>query len=91
MDVFDLFIYLFVNILKLDLEMQLSARTALLELQTVLKKTTPVESDEEEDEHPEAATWQIFCQSNLSPLSAQAVLLVTNVAGVAREGLVTGS
>lgn len=66
-----------------------AARTVLLELQTVHKKTTPVEPEVEE--HPEAATWQIFCQSNLSPLSAQAVLRVTNVASVAREGLVTGS
>ncbi|KAL1211301.1 hypothetical protein V5N11_023326 [Cardamine amara subsp. amara] len=66
-----------------------AARTVLLELQTVHKKTTPVEPEEEE--HPAAATWQIFCQSILSPLSAQAVLRVTNVAGVAREGLVTGS
>lgn len=61
-----------------------AARTVLLELHTVYKKTTPVEPEEEE--HPEAATWQIFCQSDLSPLSAQAVLRVTNVASVAREG-----
>ncbi|CAH2055364.1 unnamed protein product [Thlaspi arvense] len=66
-----------------------AARTVLLELQTVYNKSHPVESEEEE--HPEAATWQIFCQSNLSPLSAQAVLRATNVAGAAREGLVTGS
>lgn len=65
-----------------------AARTVLLELQTGYKKTTPVEPEED---NSVAATWQIFCQSNLSPLSAQAVLRVTNVAGVAREGLVTGS
>ncbi|AAF24615.1 unknown protein [Arabidopsis thaliana] len=65
-----------------------AARAVLLELQTVYKKTTNVEPKEE---HPEPVTWQIFCQSNLSPLSAQAVIRVTNVAGVAREGLVAGS
>lgn len=66
-----------------------AARTVLLELQTVYKISHPVEPEQEE--HPDAATWQIFCQSNLSHLSAQAVLRVTNVADVAREGLVTRS
>ncbi|ESQ49958.1 hypothetical protein EUTSA_v10021113mg [Eutrema salsugineum] len=65
-----------------------AARTVLLELQSVYTKSEPVESEEE---HPEAATWENFCQSNLSPLSAQAVLRVTNVASAAREGPVTGS
>ncbi|ESQ50685.1 hypothetical protein EUTSA_v10022803mg [Eutrema salsugineum] len=65
-----------------------AARTVLLELQSVYTKSKPVESEEE---HPEAATWENFCQSNLSPLSAQAVLRVTNVASAAREGPVTRS
>ncbi|VVA96070.1 unnamed protein product [Arabis nemorensis] len=66
-----------------------AARTVLLELQTVYKISHRVEPEEEE--HSDVATWQIFCQSNLSPLSAQAVLRVTIVAGVAREALVTRS
>ncbi|KAJ4830702.1 hypothetical protein Tsubulata_036076 [Turnera subulata] len=63
-----------------------AARTLLLELQTVYEKSTdltPIVS-----EHPELSSWEHFCQSKLSPLSAQAVLRVTNVA---REGIVLGS
>lgn len=63
-----------------------AARTLLLELQTVYEKAhdlTPTVS-----EHPELGSWEHFCQSKLSPLSAQAVLRVTNIA---REGLVLGS
>lgn len=37
-------------------------------------------------EHPEMGSWESFCQSKLSPLSAQAVLRVTSIA---REGLVS--
>lgn len=57
-----------------------AARTLLLELQTVYEKSHA--------EEPEKSSWEHFCQSNLSPLSAQAVLRVTNIA---REGLVLGS
>ncbi|KAE8021556.1 hypothetical protein FH972_007436 [Carpinus fangiana] len=64
-----------------------AARTLLLELQIVYKKfhdlTPPTVS-----EHPDTGSWENFCQSKLSPLSAQAVLRVTNIA---REGIVLGS
>ncbi|KAJ9135294.1 hypothetical protein P3X46_032497 [Hevea brasiliensis] len=63
-----------------------AARALLLELQTVYEKShdlTPAVS-----EHSELSSWEHFCQSKLSPLSAQAVLRVTNIA---REGLVLGS
>lgn len=63
-----------------------AARILLLELQTVYEKfqdLTPTVS-----EHPDMGSWENFCQSKLSPLSAQAVLRVTNIA---REGLVLGS
>lgn len=62
-----------------------AARALLLELQTVYEKShdlTPKVS-----EHSELSSWEHFCQSKLSPLSAQAVLRVTNIA---REGLVLG-
>ncbi|XP_023636483.1 uncharacterized protein LOC17882477 [Capsella rubella] len=74
-----------------------AARTVLLELQTVYEKLNPLTNPEtstssspEEEQILEPVTWEIFCQSKLSALSAQAVLRVTNVATVtAREGLVT--
>ncbi|CAN7068128.1 hypothetical protein IGI04_041433 [Brassica rapa subsp. trilocularis] len=75
-----------------------AARTVLLELQTVYEKAQPLikpetaSSPEEEQQTLEAEpiTWEIFCQSKLSALSAQAVLRVTNVVAVtARESLVT--
>ncbi|KAF8106241.1 hypothetical protein N665_0145s0054 [Sinapis alba] len=74
-----------------------AARSVLLELQTVYEKAHPLikpetASSPEEEHTPEAEpiTWEIFCQSKLSALSAQAVLRVTNVVAVtAREGLVT--
>ncbi|WZZ91270.1 uncharacterized protein LOC106416689 [Brassica napus] len=80
-----------------------AARTVLLELQTVYEKVHPLIKPEtasssspspsqEEEQTPEAEpiTWEIFCQSKLSALSAQAVLRVTNVVAVtAQEGLVT--
>ncbi|KAJ0243526.1 ARM repeat superfamily protein [Hirschfeldia incana] len=77
-----------------------AARTVLLELQTVYEKAHPLikpetaSSPEEEQQTPEVEpiTWEIFCQSKLSALSAQAVLRVTNVVAVtAREGLVTAT
>ncbi|KAG8366864.1 hypothetical protein BUALT_Bualt16G0012300 [Buddleja alternifolia] len=64
-----------------------AARALLLELQSVYEKshiTGPTAIPEE----PVITSWEHFCQSKLSPLSAQAVLRVTNVA---REGLVLGS
>ncbi|OMP10144.1 Armadillo-like helical [Corchorus olitorius] len=63
-----------------------AARTLLLELQTVYEKSHDLSTAI--SEHPETGSWENFCQSKLSPLSAQAVLRVTNVA---REGLVIGS
>uniref|UniRef100_A0A1J3JBE5 TOG domain-containing protein n=1 Tax=Noccaea caerulescens TaxID=107243 RepID=A0A1J3JBE5_NOCCA len=80
-----------------------AARTALLEFQTVYEKVHPLikletqsspssslSPAEEQISEAEPITWEIFCQSKLSALSAQAVLRVTNVVTVtAREGLVT--
>ncbi|ESW13876.1 hypothetical protein PHAVU_008G233600 [Phaseolus vulgaris] len=43
-------------------------------------------NDHSVNEHPEMSSWESFCQSKLSPLSAQAVLRVTSIA---REGLVS--
>ena len=67
-----------------------AARTLLLELQNVYQKSvdlSPVETVVSE-ELTEPSSWENFCQEKLSPLSAQAVLRVTNVS---REGLVLGS
>ncbi|VYS66847.1 unnamed protein product [Arabidopsis thaliana] len=73
-----------------------AARTVLLELQSVYEKAHPLINPEtsspEEQQIPEVEpiTWETFCKSKLSALSAQAVLRVTNVVTVtAREGLVT--
>ncbi|KAL5796941.1 hypothetical protein ACOSQ2_001761 [Xanthoceras sorbifolium] len=65
-----------------------AARTLLLELQTVFKKSLDLSSPTTVSEHPEVDSWEHFCQSKLSPLSAQAVLRVTNIA---QEGLVMSS
>lgn len=62
-----------------------AARTLLLELQNVYEKFHNIMPDTV-SENPEMVSWENFCQSNLSPLSAQAVLRVTSVA---REGLVS--
>nr|DAD30972.1 TPA_asm: hypothetical protein HUJ06_009823 [Nelumbo nucifera] len=64
-----------------------AARTLLLELQSVYEKSH-ISSHNAESKNSETGSWEHFCQSKLSPLSAQAVLRVTNVA---REGLVLGS
>ncbi|GFP99717.1 protein fam179b [Phtheirospermum japonicum] len=64
-----------------------AARMLLLELQSAYEKShasNPAVATEE----PVVSSWENFCQSKLSPLSAQAVLRVTNVV---REGLVSGS
>ncbi|XP_062106827.1 uncharacterized protein LOC133818129 isoform X2 [Humulus lupulus] len=64
-----------------------AARNLLLELQTVYQKSNDI-SSVAVSEHPETGSWESFCHSKLSPLSAQAVLRVTNIS---REGLVIGS
>ncbi|KAK4426157.1 hypothetical protein Salat_1384200 [Sesamum alatum] len=64
-----------------------AARTLLLELQSVYEKSH-VPEPAALSEEPVIASWEQFCQSKLSPLSAQAVLRVTNTA---REGLVSDS
>ncbi|KAL6994322.1 hypothetical protein U1Q18_012429 [Sarracenia purpurea var. burkii] len=65
-----------------------SARILLLELQTIYEKFCVTTQTAISDEDSEIGSWENFCQSKLSPLSAQAVLRVTNIA---REGLVLGS
>lgn len=64
-----------------------AARTLLLELQSVYEKSHAAEPTAISEE-PAIASWEHFCQSKLSPLSAQAVLRVTNIA---RQGLALGS
>ncbi|KAL0554884.1 hypothetical protein IC582_008814 [Cucumis melo] len=63
-----------------------AARILLLELQSVYEKFPNLPTTMPED--PEKGSWEDFCQSKLSPLSAQAVLRVTNVS---REGIVSSS
>ncbi|KAJ9152471.1 hypothetical protein P3X46_026032 [Hevea brasiliensis] len=63
-----------------------AARTLLLELQTVYEKSH--DPTLTVSEHSELSSWEHFCRSKLAPLSAQAVLRVTNIG---REGLVLGS
>ncbi|KAK4367470.1 hypothetical protein RND71_011262 [Anisodus tanguticus] len=65
-----------------------AARTLLLELQNIYEKTLNVTPAAVSDEDPETISWEHFCQSKLSPLSAQAVIRVTNLT---REGIVLGS
>lgn len=64
-----------------------AARSLLLELQCAYEKSHVPEQTIVSDETV-ISSWEHFCQSKLSPLSAQAVLRVTNIA---REGLVLGS
>ncbi|KAB2031750.1 hypothetical protein ES319_D05G326300v1 [Gossypium barbadense] len=68
-------------------ESRKAARTLLLELQTVYEKSHSLSTVV--SENPEMGSWEKFCLSKLSPLSAQAVLRVTT--NIAREGLVIGS
>ncbi|KAG8384811.1 hypothetical protein BUALT_Bualt04G0157200 [Buddleja alternifolia] len=63
-----------------------AARTLLLELKSVYEKTQVRETTVSEG--PVMPTWEHFCQSKLSALSAQAVLRVTNTA---QEVVVSGS
>ena len=65
-----------------------AARTLLLELQTVYEKCHVLSQTAISEEDSEFGSWEHFCQSKLSPLSAQAVLRVTNIA---REGIALGS
>ena len=62
-----------------------AARTLLLELQNVYEKFNDLVPSTV-SEPSEMGSWENFCQSKLSPLSAQAVLRVTSIA---REGLVS--
>lgn len=73
-----------------------AARALLLELRSAYEKSqvpdltaVPEQSEVPETtdvpEQPVVASWEDFCQSKLSPLSAQAVLRVTNSAR--EEGL----
>ncbi|CAN4082469.1 unnamed protein product [Withania somnifera] len=64
-----------------------AARTLLLELQNIYEKALTV-TPPAVSEDPETISWEHFCHSKLSPLSAQAVLRVTNLT---REGIVLGS
>ncbi|KAE9620105.1 hypothetical protein Lal_00040432 [Lupinus albus] len=63
-----------------------AARTLLIELQDVYEKIHEPIPPTTVSEHPEMGSWENFCHSKLSPLSAQAVLRVTSIA---REGLVS--
>ncbi|OIW06673.1 hypothetical protein TanjilG_04067 [Lupinus angustifolius] len=63
-----------------------AARILLIELQNVYEKVYDPTPATTVSEHPEIGSWESFCQSKLSPLSAQAVLRVTSIA---REGLVS--
>ncbi|KAH6758522.1 ARM repeat superfamily protein [Perilla frutescens var. frutescens] len=65
-----------------------AARALLLELQSAYEKSRVPESTDAAEQQPDVASWENFCQSKLSPLSAQAVLRVTNTT---REELATGS
>lgn len=64
-----------------------AARALLVDLQSLYEKSPPPEPNAISEEHV-VISWENLCQSKLSPLSAQAVLRVTNIA---REGLVLGS
>ncbi|KAK6924870.1 CLASP N-terminal domain [Dillenia turbinata] len=64
-----------------------AARSLLFELQSVYEKSI-TSASVTEPEPAKLSSWELFCQSKLSPLSAQAVLRVT---GVTREGLVFSS
>lgn len=66
-----------------------AARALLLELQNAYEKSPvlALEPDATSDK-PLIHSWEQFCESNLSKLSAQAVLRVTSIA---REGCVSSS
>lgn len=54
-----------------------AARALLLDLQNVYEKTLDM-APTNVSENPQTISWEHFCQLKLSPLSAQAVLRVTN-------------
>ena len=58
-----------------------AARNLALELQVIYEKSQASTSDENESEpsvSQDAESWEAFCQSKLSALSAQAILRVTS-------------
>jgi hypothetical protein len=58
-----------------------AARNLALELQAFYEKSQASTSNEHEGEpsaSPDAESWEAFCQSKLSALSAQAILRVTS-------------
>lgn len=67
-----------------------AARALIVELQTVHDKKSTVATGENPEETTISSSWEQFCQSKLSPLSAQAVLRVTNAAPRG-DGLLLGS
>lgn len=76
-----------------------AARNLALELQAFYEKSQASTSDEHEVEasaSPDAESWEAFCQSKLSALSAQAILRVTStttkecVTSAPKEGLAVG-
>ena len=67
-----------------------AARNLTLELQDFYEKSQASTSGENEGEPsaaPEAESWEAFCQSKLSALSAQAILRVTSTT---KEGVAAG-
>lgn len=67
-----------------------AARNLALELQVFYEKSqasTSGENDGEPFASPEAESWEAFCQSKLSALSAQAILRVTSTT---KEGAPAG-
>ncbi|XP_073296113.1 uncharacterized protein [Primulina huaijiensis] len=65
-----------------------AARALLLELQSAYEKSHLLEPTATVSDEPSTVSWEHFCQSKLSPLSAQAVLRVTNIP---REGSISSS
>lgn len=56
-----------------------AARALLLELQTAYVKSRALAPEPDaQSEEPPVHSWEQFCESNLSKLSAQAVLRVTS-------------
>jgi hypothetical protein len=68
-----------------------AARNLALELQVFYEKSQASTSGENEGEpsaSPDAESWEAFCQSKLSALSAQAILRVTST--TPKEGVTAG-
>jgi hypothetical protein len=67
-----------------------AARRLALELQIFYEKSqasTSGENDDTVSDSPDGESWEAFCQSKLSALSAQAILRVTSTP---KEGATTG-